>query len=96
MREGFGFHWEPYERPYLISPSGKKITLEISHEIPILPDGFVSAALQQTKGDSGAAIVGSKPNIDRGNESPAPIDGDEEHLLTHLPKKKRLRHLPNR
>ena len=25
LKEGFGFHWEPYKRPYLISPSGKEL-----------------------------------------------------------------------
>ena len=84
LKEGFGFHWNPYKQPYLVSPSGEKITLETSHDIPLLPDGFVSAALQQSKEEGGAA-AGVNVDETRGDEGPA-ADDKEKHLLTHLPK----------
>ena len=36
MEEGFGFHWEPYGKPTLVLPSGKTISLQVEHYVPVL------------------------------------------------------------
>ena len=31
------FFWRPYKRPYITTPGGKKITLEVINNVPHLP-----------------------------------------------------------
>ena len=39
MELGYGFYWPPRRRPYLITPRGRKITLEVDDFVPYLVEG---------------------------------------------------------
>jgi hypothetical protein len=38
MDEGYAFHWEPASMPVMITPSGCVVTLEVSGNVPYLPN----------------------------------------------------------
>jgi len=87
MKEGFGFHWTPFSPPYLVTPAGEKIELDVSHEIPLLPEGFVCTAKQFVGGEKRVGD-GDRVGHDRGGGSPVAATPDSEsHPLTHLPKR---------
>ena len=44
---GYGFHWYPYETPYLTLPNGTRIDLEVDGGIPYLCVGANRARLTQ-------------------------------------------------
>jgi len=39
MEEGYGFYWRPGQQPILVTPAGKKISLEVNDNVPYLSDG---------------------------------------------------------
>ena len=87
LKEGFGFHWDPYKRPYLRTFAGERIELHVSHEIPLLPEGFVCTA-KQSQGDELTIGNGDREELARGGESSVAGSPDPDgHLLTHLPKR---------
>ena len=36
MEEGYGFHWEPFQHPRLVTPAGEDIELQVENLVPIL------------------------------------------------------------
>ena len=42
MKLGYDFIWKAGEKPYLVDPGGKKVILDVIHDVPYLPDGIES------------------------------------------------------
>ena len=97
---GYHFVWRPYKRPYIITPGGKKITLEVINNVPYLP--VVKSTPCAAGPVAGGVISENAEVIPVANNE---ISGDDEfellesnkrdlkteaksvnHMLTHLPK----------
>ena len=37
LYEGFGFHWDAGQPPYLVYPNGSELTLEVEANVPYIP-----------------------------------------------------------
>ena len=100
MNLGYHFVWRPYKRPYIITPGGKKITLEVINNVPYLP---VVKSTPCAAGPLAGGAISGNAGVDSVTKND--ISGDDEfellenskrdlkaeaksvtHMLTHLPK----------
>ena len=105
MELGYSFIWRGWQRPYLVCPNGKKIELEVMHNVPYLPETsfWPSGSTPQTLYDCavGTKLDPSKTTIDEADSTSVPVeveppleatDGAKEYL-TLRNEAKSLRHL---
>ena len=61
MKDGYGFHWEPFARPYVITPQGCKVTLEVEGDVPYLNESapVVVCPASGSSGSSGDVLADS-------------------------------------
>ena len=101
MKEGFAFEWKPGENPVLISPDGKRTTLELQNMVPVLPvvdkepreteattttgDTTTSGTSSSSKTTSTSSSSASSSGAG-GNPDTGGPKANDDHMLTHFPK----------
>ena len=61
MVDGYSFHWQKFKNPYLISPNGYKIELEVENFCPYLREYYATApAVEQEEQE-----VVEQPRVDQ-------------------------------
>jgi hypothetical protein len=96
MTLGYSFVWNGYKNPYIVTPKGKKIKLEVVDYVPYLPisksipcaPSVVVAAGPEDDGDDGAGVQ-VENNYELINTEKRDLKAEAlsvTHMLTHLPK----------
>ncbi len=97
VAEKFGFYWNPYQKPSLVLPSGKSITLDVDHYVPVLPvtGPVTTEGLRETSANPGSSTPLSQDSgcTDGPGETSAESttkkdknqDISDDHWLTHTP-----------
>jgi hypothetical protein len=94
MLHGYSFVWHPAKQPYLVTPKGKKVVLEVIDNVPYLPlsKSTPCAAAPAAAGENTsdqpleAEIDEVYEVLDTGKRDLKAEAKSIEHMLTHLPK----------
>ncbi len=90
MRGRYGFYWDPYKRPYTLSPQGYRIDLEVENFVPYLREYYQKTAAPARVVDKGIELDPEPPEAVGIQLSPAQLRLQREaksvkHMLIHLP-----------
>jgi len=71
MVDGYGFTWPPYKKPYMTSPLGYHVELEVDNFVPYLREWFPAAPAAAENNNASNVVNASDPSGTQAQQPPA-------------------------